>query len=59
MSKAKFRFYGLKLNEETDKDIIQYLDAHDNIQGNIKKVIRYWMKIIGWDSNEESTNKNT
>ena len=59
MSKAKFRFYGLKLNEETDKDIIQYLDAHDNIQGNIKEVIRYWMKIIGWDSNEESTNKNT
>lgn len=44
MSKAQFRFYGLKLNKETDKDIIEYLDAHRNKQGLIKNVLRLWIK---------------
>ena len=46
MSRAKFRFYGLKLNEETDKDIIEFLDACSNTQGSIKAILRYWIRTI-------------
>lgn len=44
MSKARFRFYGLKLNEESDKDIIDFLDGIHNKQGCIKSIIRFYMK---------------
>jgi len=34
----------LKLNRNTDKDIIAYLDSLENIQGEIKKVLREHIK---------------
>ena len=46
MSRAKFRFYGLKLNIESDKDIIEYLDGCSNKQATIKYIIREFMKMI-------------
>lgn len=34
------RFYGFKLNEGTDKDIIEYLDSVPNKQQAFKEAIR-------------------
>lgn len=44
-TKDKRRFVYLKLNKETDADIIQKLDEVDNIQGYIKSLIRADMGI--------------
>lgn len=38
--KAHCRTYGLKLNLETDKDIIQKLSSVPSMQGYIKQLIR-------------------
>jgi hypothetical protein len=32
--------YGLKLNSETDADVIQWLSEQESMQGAIKKLIR-------------------
>ena len=39
-NKDKFRSVYLKLNKETDKDILDKLDSVDNKQGYIKELIR-------------------
>lgn len=39
-SKDKWRMIHLKLNKETDADIIQKLESSENIQGYIKSLIR-------------------
>ena len=39
-SKDKWRMIHLKLNRETDADIIQKLEESENIQGYIKSLIR-------------------
>lgn len=39
-SKDKWRMIHLKLNRETDADIIQKLEESKNIQGYIKSLIR-------------------
>ena len=39
-NKGKWRMIHLKLNKETDADIIQKLEEVENIQGYIKKLIR-------------------
>ena len=44
LNKDKFRFIQLKLNRETDADIIDQLESVENIQGYIKKLIRQDIK---------------
>lgn len=39
-NKNKYKPVYLKLNKESDRDIIERLDQIDNIQGYIKKLIR-------------------
>lgn len=39
-NKDKFRMIHLKLNRESDADIIEKLEQSDNIQGYIKELIR-------------------
>lgn len=39
-NKDKWRMIHLKLNRETDADIIEKLEKSDNIQGYIKELIR-------------------
>ena len=39
-SKDKWRMIHLKLNRESDADIIEKLEQSDNIQGYIKELIR-------------------
>ena len=39
-NKGKWRMVHLKLNKETDADIIEKLEASGNIQGYIKDLIR-------------------
>lgn len=39
-NKDKWRMIHLKLNKETDADIIEKLEASGNIQGFIKELIR-------------------
>jgi hypothetical protein len=39
-NKGKFRNFCLKLNRETDKDIIEKLESVDSMQGYIKSLIR-------------------
>lgn len=39
-TKGKWRMIHLKLNRETDADIIEKLEASGNIQGFIKELIR-------------------
>ena len=39
-TKGKWRMVHLKLNRETDADIIEKLEASNNIQGYIKDLIR-------------------
>ena len=34
------KFISIKLNRNTDQDIIQYLEQQENIQSSIKKAIR-------------------
>ena len=34
------RFYGIKLNQHTDPDVIARLDAQPSMQGYIKRLIR-------------------
>ena len=38
--KAVIRRIVLNLNKNTDKDIIEFLEAQNNVQGTIKKIIR-------------------
>lgn len=42
--KANTRQFKLKLNRNTDKDIIEYLETLDNVQGYLKALIRQDMK---------------
>ena len=39
-NKGKWRMFHLKLNKETDADIIEALEKSGNIQGYIKEAIR-------------------
>ena len=39
-NRDKFRVINLKLNRETDADIIEKLESSKNIQGYIKSLIR-------------------
>lgn len=39
-NKSKFRNFHIKLNCETDKDIIEKLESVDSMQGYIKSLIR-------------------
>ena len=39
-NKDKYRMVHLKLNRETDADIIERLESVDSIQGYIKQLIR-------------------
>lgn len=39
-NKEKFRMIHLKLNRETDTDVIDKLESVDSIQGYIKELIR-------------------
>lgn len=39
-NKDRYRMIHLKLNRETDADIIEKLEQSDNIQGYIKELIR-------------------
>ena len=45
--KANTRFYGFKLNKETDKDIIEILDRSPNKQALFKMAMREFAKKIG------------
>lgn len=38
--KANIRRIVLSLNKNTDKDIIAFLEAKNNVQGEIKRIIR-------------------
>jgi hypothetical protein len=42
--KAYIRRYGLKLNTNTDKDIIDWLAAQPSMQGAIKAAVRAYME---------------
>ena len=53
MSRAEFKFYGLKLNTKSDKDIIDFLEAYPNKQGAIKNIIRAWFRYIKYDPNKK------
>lgn len=39
-SKGKFKVLTLKLNRESDKDVLDKLSSVDNMQGYIKELIR-------------------
>ena len=48
-AKAKYdaktaRYISLKLNTNTDRDLIQHLESQENIQGYLKRLIREDMK---------------
>ena len=48
-AKAKYdaktaRYYSLKLNQNTDADLIQHLEQQESIQGYLKRLIRNDMK---------------
>ena len=38
------KYISLKLNQNTDKDLIQHLAAQENVQGYLKRLIREDMK---------------
>ena len=38
------KLIGMKLNRNTDADILAFLEKHENIQGYLKKLIREDMK---------------
>lgn len=42
--KAYIRRYGLKLNTNTDKDIIDWLASQPSMQGAIKAAVRAYME---------------
>lgn len=42
--KNNTRIYSLKLNTNTDKEIIEVLDSTGNVQGFIKGLIREYIK---------------
>ena len=42
--KAYIRRYGIKLNTNTDKDIIEWLAAQPSMQGAIKVAVRAYME---------------
>lgn len=44
--KNNCRVYRLQLNKEHDKDIIEYLDSLDNVNGEIKEVLRMRAKHV-------------
>ena len=37
------QFIGLKLNRNTDKDILEWLDKQESKQGAIKTAVRYFL----------------
>jgi len=41
------KYISLKLNSNTDKDIINHLESQENIQGYLKRLIREDMKRTG------------
>ena len=41
------KYFSLKLNRNTDTDIIEYLNSQENIQGYLKRLIREDMKKTG------------
>ena len=48
-AKAKYdaktaKYFSLKLNQNTDKDMIEHLEAQENTQGYLKRLIREDMK---------------
>ena len=45
--KANIRRVVLKLNKNTDKDIITFLEGLNNVQGEIKRMIREEIKRNG------------
>ena len=38
--KVNARFFGLKLNRETDRDIVELLEAQENVQAFLKLTLR-------------------
>jgi len=42
--KKNTRFYGLKLNRNTDAALIKWLDSQESVQGYLKQLIRVDMK---------------
>ena len=51
-AKAKYdartaKFYGAKLNKNTDKDLIEFLERQENKQGVIKQALLEYMKKAG------------
>ena len=42
--KANIRRYVLKVNKNTEADIIEFLDAQKSVNGEIKRLIREEMK---------------
>ena len=38
--KENMRRYALNLNQNTDVDILEYLEGRDNVQGYLKRLIR-------------------
>lgn len=42
--KKNIRQVVIKLNKATDKDLIDYIDSLDNIQGTIKNILRKEIK---------------
>ena len=42
--KAYIRRYGIKLNTNTDKDIIEWLAAQPSMQGAIKAAVRAYIE---------------
>lgn len=44
--KQNCKVYRLQLNKEKDKDIIEYLDSLDNVNGEIKEVLRMRAKHV-------------
>ena len=45
--KANIKRIVVNLNKKTDEDIIRFLDGLENVQGEIKRIIREEMKRIG------------
>lgn len=43
-NKLKKRYYGINLHRENDRDVIEWLDSQESIQGAIKALIRKEMK---------------
>lgn len=55
--KANTKLYQIKLNRNTDADLMSYLESLPNRQGHIKELLRREMERTGWEApaNEEET----